>query len=143
MATLQKGTSVRSRYPISKNRLWKCRSPCPQPISIHFPAKYYYGTAERRMLPLILPWASTVHKMQGCTVDYTVIYLGSKLFKEGQAYVVLSRVKSMDGLIIEDLDCSKLTGKKPCNVTALAEMDRMRNIELKSPLKSSKSVRIS
>ncbi|XP_054745977.1 ATP-dependent DNA helicase PIF1-like [Anastrepha obliqua] len=28
-----------------------------KPISIQFPAKYSYGTAERRMLPLILSWA--------------------------------------------------------------------------------------
>ena len=77
------------------------------------------------MLPLILSWASTVDKMQGSTVDYAVIYLGRKLFAAGQAYVALSRVKSLDGLLIEELDCSKLTGKVPCNNEALQEMDRI------------------
>lgn len=95
-----------------------------KPISIQFPAKYSYGTAERRMLPLILSWASTVHKMQGCTVDHAVIYLGSRLFAAGQAYVALSRVRSLDGIRIEELDCSKLTGKTPCNSEALNEMIR-------------------
>jgi len=80
------------------------------------------------MLPLILSWAFTVHKIQGSTVDYAVIYLGPKLFAEGQAYVSLSLVRSLDGLRIEELDNSKLTGKKPCNNDALEGMDRMRKL---------------
>jgi ATP-dependent exoDNAse (exonuclease V) alpha subunit len=99
------------------------------PLSIQFPAKFNYGTVERRMLPVILSWASTVHKMQGTTVEQAVIYLGRQLFKEGQAYVALSRVRSLSGLLIEELDCSKLTGKTPCNILALEEMVRMRNFK--------------
>ena len=55
------------------------------PVSVQFDAKYSYGTAERRMLPMVLCYASTAHKMQGSTVDRAVIYLGSKLFAKGQA----------------------------------------------------------
>lgn len=54
-----------------------------QPIGIQFPAKYSYGTVERRMLPVILSWASTEHKMQGCTVYHVVVYLGSRTFEAG------------------------------------------------------------
>ncbi|KAJ8884391.1 hypothetical protein PR048_016248 [Dryococelus australis] len=97
------------------------------PISVQFPAMFSYGTAERRMLPMILSWASTVHKMQGSTVDYAVIYLGPKHFAAGQAYVALSRVRSLDGLRIEELDCAKPSGKNPCNTEALMEMNRNRN----------------
>ncbi|GBP63858.1 hypothetical protein EVAR_39519_1 [Eumeta japonica] len=99
-----------------------------QPKSVQFPAKFDHGTAERRMLPIVLSWASTVHKMQGTNVEHAVIYLGSKLFAAGQAYVALSRVRSLTGLRIEELDCSKLTSKKLYNVVALKEMDRMRNV---------------
>ncbi|KAG5666270.1 hypothetical protein PVAND_017605 [Polypedilum vanderplanki] len=101
-----------------------------QPRSVQFPALRNYGTIERRMLPLILCWACTAHKMQGCTVDYAVVHLGSELFTKGQAYVALSRVRSLDGLRIDELDCSKLTGKTPCNEDAIKEMERMRQYQM-------------
>ncbi|GFQ93614.1 ATP-dependent DNA helicase [Trichonephila clavata] len=99
-----------------------------KPIPIQFLAKYSYGTAERRMLPLILSWALTVHKRQGCRVDHAVVYLGSRLFAAGQAYVALSRGRSLDGIRLEELDCSKLTGSIPSNGEALDEMIRLRDI---------------
>lgn len=101
-----------------------------EPKSLQFQAKHKSdGLIERRMLPLILSWASTVHKMQGCTVDYAKVYLGPKLFAKGQAYVSLSRVRSLDGLEIDELDCSKLMGRGCCNTEALEEMVRMRNYQ--------------
>lgn len=98
-----------------------------EPRTVRFPAKGSYGTVERKQLPLVLSWASTVHKMQGSTVNHAVINLGHSLFAEGQAYVALSRVRSLEGLRIEELESSKLIGKKPCNQKALLEMQRLRN----------------
>ncbi|GFS95941.1 uncharacterized protein TNCV_4277351 [Trichonephila clavipes] len=66
--------------------------------------------------------------IKGSTIDHTVVYLGSKLFAVDQASVALNRLKSLEGLLIEELGCSKLTGKRPCNNDALHEMNRLRNL---------------
>ena len=41
-----------------------------------------------------------MHKIQGCTVDYAVIYLGSRLLAAGQPHVALSHGRSLDGIQI-------------------------------------------
>jgi hypothetical protein len=49
--------------------------------------------------PLKLAWAITVHKSQGLTFDRAIIDIGSA-FAPGQVYVALSRLRSLDGLIL-------------------------------------------
>jgi len=49
--------------------------------------------------PIRLAWAITVHKSQGLTFERAIIDVG-QAFADGQVYVALSRLRSLDGLIL-------------------------------------------
>ena len=78
--------------------------------------------ATRRQFPLKLCWASTIHKVQGLTTDSIVVSFQGRFFA-GQAYVALSRVKSLKGLYILDFDGSKIFVERAVS----EEMKRLQN----------------
>lgn len=59
-----------------------------------------------RQIPLSLAWAMSIHKCQGLTLDRAIV--DGRCFAEGQFYVSMSRVKSLEGLWFTDYKASSI-----------------------------------
>ena len=71
------------------------REPCgPQAFETHVPG---VGVARRVQLPVRLAWAMTIHKSQGLSLDRVTVWLHG-CYSPGQAYVALSRARTVEGL---------------------------------------------
>lgn len=57
-------------------------------------------TGKFRQLPIKPAWAITMHKSQGLTFDRCALDFGNGTFAHGQAYVGLSRCRTLEGMYI-------------------------------------------
>ena len=76
----------------------------------------------RSQFPLRLSWATTIHKIQGQSLDRIVVSF-DKPFRDGQAYVALSRARKLEGLHLTSFDPAKIHSSKP----VAREMHRLTN----------------
>jgi ATP-dependent DNA helicase PIF1 len=79
---------------------------------VDFEVEYGEEVLTRKQVPLILAWAITIHKSQGASLSEVITDL-TQVFGNGQAYVTLSRVKTLEGLFLLGIDYSKIK----CNPT--------------------------
>ncbi|XP_046391588.1 uncharacterized protein LOC124159723 [Ischnura elegans] len=96
------------------NRLITVRKPGNnQPIAIPritFSFPFMEGSplrVRRRQFPLTLAYCMTSHKSQGQTIDYVGVDLRTDCFTHGQLYVLLSRVRSPEDIVVH-VPCNRV-----------------------------------
>ena len=97
---------------LSSSAVWVCLDGSAREEEVHKATwesiEYRYDKITQRVNPIVVgtytqfpiapAWAMTVHKAQGLTLDDVRIDLGHGAFSTGQAYVALSRARTIEGL---------------------------------------------
>jgi ATP-dependent DNA helicase PIF1 len=114
LSVLYNGAISRNEAIVEAN---ECYSVCVQfksgethyisPVSTDFSTSSGKLVAKRYQFPLMLAWATTIHKAQGAQLDCVTID-PSGIFAPGMFYVALSRVTNLSGLSLLNFDQSKI-----------------------------------
>jgi ATP-dependent DNA helicase PIF1 len=96
---------------------------CKEPVIVDRASWWLtdYEGIGRAQIPLKVAYAVTIHKAQGATLDSALIDIGPSTFEFGQAYVALSRVRSLAGLYIWKFDPRKIR----CHPTVVSFYDAL------------------
>ena len=78
----------------------------------------------RKQFPLSLSYGITIHRSQGVTCKNAMMDLGTTVFSDGQAYVGLSRVSTLEGLHLINFNPASVKA----NSRAIAEYNRLRSV---------------
>ena len=62
----------------------------------------------RHQFPITLGWASTVHRIQGQTLDNAIVQVDNEFFDSGQAYVALTRTRRIEDLTLLAFEPSRV-----------------------------------
>ncbi|KAF5491258.1 ATP-dependent DNA helicase pfh1 [Colletotrichum fructicola] len=99
-----------------------------------------YWLLSRTQIPLIPGWSMTIHKSQSLTLDRVTANL-SKVFETGQAYVALSRARSLKGLKIKGCTMAQLRDCMKVDPVVKGFMDRMEAVESRETAETRPSMR--
>ena len=124
--------AMRSSY-VGRQNSWVPIEKCETEISVKKGSAL--PTIKRTQFPLTLGWGSTVHKVQGLSLEQGVVDFDlhkQKSFGPGQIYAALSRVKSYGNLY-----CARefKNSAIKINKDALIEYERLKQNDLFSTLK--------
>ena len=86
------------------------KTPSSSSVSIEpiFVQRRNGNTNKKNSVSSFTLFCTTGHKVQGLTVEKAVIDIGDDIFTSGQAYVALSRVKSCEGVALQEFNPSKI-----------------------------------
>ncbi len=98
------GSQIGAKYPVVEFTTGERRAIAPTSWGVDGQGPNETDYIYRIQVPLRLAWATTIHKAQGASLDCALVDVGRSTFEYGQAYVALSRVRSLDALYIWDLD---------------------------------------
>ena len=103
-------------------------------------------TQSRRMLPLLLGYALSIHKIQGSTCDKVILHAGPREFTLGLMLVGTTRTKTIQDLAFQPFpswDRFEQIPRSPALYRRRQEEERLRQLEKKTVSKNKVVIRLS